>query len=441
MKRLFQWIWPDNIDAAVAIAIAVVVSVYSFIGGKSQEHVLSSVLLVLALVAFGAGRDRFARQRQEKRLDEIINSQRTLPADRFFKSKSSEDEIIKSSHSTVAMIQETGSLVTEHAQSSIIDFLNRNGTLHLVVSTPSPIASANLAFRNENLQDGSSILKRIDLFHDQISYIALKVGNKAERITVRYSSYDPGYTLTISDGRHPSFTARAIVRLAGFRIPFARKLDFVFDSETSPRTISHFSEEFESFFKSCSKFILVLGAPRSGKTTIINRLISKYSDDHSSFFTIASREILENGERTGFEAVVTPGALAPRPFATRKTSASEAISAVSNYDFDNVVWDGISSELLSASIAGKIILLDEIGEMQISSDTFRKAVMSLLDDNTSSVIATISAASDHFLRMVRDHARTNTIELNESNRDFVWDLLESEVISSIRTTKNVKGRK
>ncbi|MCC6925711.1 nucleoside-triphosphatase [Novosphingobium sp.] len=440
MNRLWTLIWPENLDAAVALIVALAVTVYAVLGGTKAEYISAAMLLTLSLIAFGLLKDRVARSKQQQSLDIIIGSQKILPADRFFKSKSPEDDVIRSAHSSIIMIQETGSLVTEHSQAGIIDFVNRGGSLKLVVSSPSPLPALNLAFRNENLQSDSSILKRADLFLSQMSYISSKVGPRSENITVRYSEYDIGYTSTVSDGRHPSFVSKGIVRIAGFRIPFAKKLDFEIDSEFSPRVVSHFCDEFDTLFESCSKFILLSGSPRSGKTTIINRLIDQLRSSNQHVYSVVSREIMREGERAGFEIVINGDEGTTRPFALRKEGAQKDISGILNYDFETAVWDEIADDVRRESKGGKIIILDEIGEMQISSSRFKDAISELLKDSASTVIATISVASNPFLQSVKEHYRTNIVQLSEANRDAVMDSLLSEVAASVRRASFLDGQ-
>lgn len=432
MNKLWASIWPENLDVAVALLAAVAVTIYAVLGGTKIEYIAAAILLILSLMAFGLLKDRVARAKQQKSLDIIIGSQNVLPADRFFKSKSAEGDVIRSAHSSIHMIQETGSLVTEQSQSSIIDFINRGGALKLIVSSPSLRPALNLAFRNENLQNNSSILKRADLFLSQVSYILSKVGSKAENITVRYSEYDIGYTFTISDGRHPAFVSRGIIRIAGFRIPFSRKLDFEIDSEFSPRTVAHFSEEFDTLFESCSKFILLSGSPRSGKTTVLNKLIDQIQSSDQYVYSVISREMIADGERIGFEAITNDNRQSGRPFARRKDGAPKDVSDILNYEFETKVWDEIAADVQRAAHAGKIIVIDEIGEMQIASPKFKQAIQDLLSDSSSTVIATISIASNPFLRLVREHHRTNIVELSDDNRDAVMNLLSREMAASAR---------
>lgn len=426
-----NWLSWSNSDTIIAIFLAFVASVYTLFSANLSV-VTNSILAILGIIAISLIRERAAREKLVSSIDLLHRRSLTVPADNFFSNKSSEEIVIANAVSSLDFVQETGSLILEQFQDKIVDFVNRDGKVRMIVSSQSHRSTAHLSFRNENLPSREAIKQRSSLFISQIEYVTKKCLGKSLDVTVRFSEYDIGYTTVIADSKHPSIEGKGLFRLAGFRIPYSRKLDFHFISIESPKIVAHFAEEFETLFMGSSKFVLLEGRPRVGKTTIFQRLVDGVSAPPDLLFPVISREILEDGRRAGFEAVTGDGAV--RRFATRKPGA-DAEETLESYDFDPSVWEDLCPSILAAAKARKIILLDEIGEMQMASRAFRHMIHTLLSDPGVVVFATISASDAPFLNEIRRHYRTNRHVMDEVNRPYILDVLSREMDGSVRLSE------
>ena len=157
--------------------------------------------------------------------------------------------------------------------------------------------------------------------------------------------------------------------------------------------------------------ILLTGTPGIGKTTAIRRIASLLGDRAGGFLT---GEIREGGRRTGFaiesidgrrEILADRGALqGPRigPYTVIvKNLEAVAIPA-----------------LESAGSQGRIILIDEIGKMEMESAAVRRAILGALD-GPARVVATLGVARHPFMDAVRARRDVNVIEIKRENRDDV----------------------
>jgi len=129
--------------------------------------------------------------------------------------------------------------------------------------------------------------------------------------------------------------------------------------------------------------IFISGNPGSGKTSLIKRLIDEIGRD--KFFGFYTEEIRENKERIGFKIVTTWGdekILARKDIRTEYRVGKyfiikENIDQISKYLLDNIDRN-----------RDKIIVIDEIGPMELYSDNFKKLVELVLKEELN-LIATV----------------------------------------------------
>ena len=127
-------------------------------------------------------------------------------------------------------------------------------------------------------------MNRLDSFHNQIRAIKRSVGIDTRKLQVRYTPYDVGYTLVMANQHAPLSDKHGLVRLAGFRVPYSRKIDFVFESRQSPSVIEHFGYEFDELFESSTKIVVLTAEPKFGKTKMFQELVSTIGI-HDSIYT------------------------------------------------------------------------------------------------------------------------------------------------------------
>lgn len=166
--------------------------------------------------------------------------------------------------------------------------------------------------------------------------------------------------------------------------------------------------------------ILITGKPGTGKSTIIDKLVKS---SFSSTPWVIAKEIRQNGERVGFKAVTSLG---HEVLISHKTSIKSK-TTLGNYRVDIPAVDHIYSVILD--LPG-LKIVDEIGNMQLSSAIFTKAVdISLKSPEKTQLIATIHL-KDKRLRKHRTTKGIITLTATQANRDMmpkVITLLEKNV--------------
>lgn len=172
------------------------------------------------------------------------------------------------------------------------------------------------------------------------------------------------------------------------------------------------------------KNILITGMPKSGKSTILKKLIKKF-DLKVGFVT---NEVRKGDERVGFELETHNGEKSMLANINFKTKFK-----VSRYFVDIKNLDEIISKVDKFD-ERDLLFLDEIAEMELSSEKFKVLVKKYFD-SPNTCIATLSKVySDDFIEDIKKREDVLLIELNEENRGEKEKYLES-LLSKIAKTK------
>jgi len=155
------------------------------------------------------------------------------------------------------------------------------------------------------------------------------------------------------------------------------------------------------------KNLLITGKPRSGKSTLLNKILSTFNDK----IGFVTNEVRENGERIGFDIVTHNG--------TKTRLADVKFNSpykVSRYYVKPETLDSVVSEV--ETFGNKDLLyLDEIGQMQLFSERFKKLALAYFD-SPNTVIATVSKVyTDSFTEEIKKRPDAYLVEITESNRD------------------------
>jgi nucleoside-triphosphatase len=163
------------------------------------------------------------------------------------------------------------------------------------------------------------------------------------------------------------------------------------------------------------KAYLLSGEPGSGKTTIIKEVLSKANKSAGGFYT---EEIRSQGVRQGFQIVTLDGKSA----VLAHTSVSSP-HRVGKYRVDIDNMDKVAVPVLRQAIQSKdIIVIDEIGKMELFSQSFKDAVIEVLQSEKK-VLGTIMLASHPWADKIKERPEVEIIIVTRFNRSDVTDKL------------------
>jgi nucleoside-triphosphatase len=161
------------------------------------------------------------------------------------------------------------------------------------------------------------------------------------------------------------------------------------------------------------KRILLTGRPGCGKTTLIQRVVRDLALPAGGFYT---KEIRERGVRVGFKLITLNGKKAVFAHVRFKTS-----ERVGKYGLDLAGLETVAVPAIHDAVSARhVVVIDEIGPMEIRSATFRDAVNEAFQSDVS-ILATIVARSLPFTDAIKKRSDVSLVELRPDNRQQVFE--------------------
>jgi nucleoside-triphosphatase len=157
--------------------------------------------------------------------------------------------------------------------------------------------------------------------------------------------------------------------------------------------------------------VLLTGRPGCGKTTLIKRVVNGVARPAGGFYT---EEIRKRGARVGFKLITLDGNEAVFAHVDFKTT-----ERVGKYALDLAALETVGVTAIREAVrARRLVVIDEIGPMEIRSAIFRDVVNEALDSpEVSGILATISARSLPFIDAIKKRADVTVIEVRLDNRE------------------------
>jgi nucleoside-triphosphatase len=168
------------------------------------------------------------------------------------------------------------------------------------------------------------------------------------------------------------------------------------------------------------KNILLTGPPRVGKTTLIKEIISKINKEKiCGFYT---EEIKARGKRVGFAIRGLDGETGILAHIDVKSNKKVGKYKIKLDDLEKIAVKEIEK-------GNNLIIIDEIGKMELFSNKFKQAVTSALNSK-SIVVGTIGMIEDKFVKEIKNRVDVTIINLTRDNYQQVKDIIIKELNSS-----------
>ncbi|MDZ7336027.1 MAG: NTPase [candidate division KSB1 bacterium] len=159
--------------------------------------------------------------------------------------------------------------------------------------------------------------------------------------------------------------------------------------------------------------LLITGQPGVGKTTLIQRVVAEVGRSCQGFYTQEIRS--RSGGRVGFEIVTLDGRRALLAHVDRRTPQRVGRYFVQLENIDHVIVPCLEAAIASA----ELIVIDEIGKMELFSVQFQQVVLRALEA-PQPVLGSITLADLPFVRRVKSRADVQLIALRPDNRELVY---------------------
>ena len=171
---------------------------------------------------------------------------------------------------------------------------------------------------------------------------------------------------------------------------------------------------------------LLTGRPGTGKTSLIKQAVAGMTGKAGGFFT---EEIRSEGVRQGFRLVTLDG-----QSATLAHVNIHSPHRVSKYgvDIDNLDRVGVSA-LHKAAEECDLVVIDEIGKMELFSANFREAVLQIIDSGKR-ILGTIMLSANPWADAIKRRLQVNLIEVTRTNHRQVLE----ELLHWLKATESLK---
>jgi nucleoside-triphosphatase len=162
--------------------------------------------------------------------------------------------------------------------------------------------------------------------------------------------------------------------------------------------------------------LLLTGPPSVGKTTVIQKVLSSMEISAGGFY---AQEIREGSKRTGFSL--------------RTLDGKEGVLAhidyqggyqVGRYGVDITLFEALAIPALEQALQTKeIIIIDEIGKMELFSHRFQEMVLRILDQDKKHLLGVIHQGWGSFVASIKRRRDFEIMTVNKTNRDALPDLI------------------
>jgi nucleoside-triphosphatase len=169
--------------------------------------------------------------------------------------------------------------------------------------------------------------------------------------------------------------------------------------------------------------LLLTGVPGIGKTTVVVGVLTRLRAADVPAVGFLTRELRECDHRVGFEVAALDG-----PSAVLAHVGWSDGPRVGRYRVDVEAFERVALPALEqARDAGAVIVVDELGRMELASAAFVAALDELFA-LTSPVLATVHQAQHPVTDRLEQRADVELIEVNAANREALPSRLSARLM-------------
>lgn len=184
---------------------------------------------------------------------------------------------------------------------------------------------------------------------------------------------------------------------------------------------------------------MVTGSPGSGKTTLVVKLLERLAAAGFKVEGFVTEEIREGSQRVGFEVRDLGGNAMVLAHTGYKGK-----HRVGKYGVDLEAFERIALQALeTAKKEADLLVVDEIGRMELASAHFRSALLELLDIPVP-LLATVHAGSDPFTASILAREDVFVYRLTRAERDRGLEVIDGSlrrILTERRVSAEPEGGK
>ncbi|XP_075452973.1 cancer-related nucleoside-triphosphatase [Ascaphus truei] len=184
------------------------------------------------------------------------------------------------------------------------------------------------------------------------------------------------------------------------------------------------------------KHIFLTGVPGIGKTTIIQKASEVLKSSGASIDGFYTEEVRQGGRRVGFDIVTLSGKRGTLSRVCSDLPTERCEYRVGQYVVDLVSFEQLALPVLNIADHGNAIqktvyVIDEIGKMELFSQSFIHAVRKTLDCSGALIFGTIPMLTRKPLPLVEEIRSRRDVKVFHVTRENRDDILQ-EIVTTIQ---------
>ncbi len=184
-----------------------------------------------------------------------------------------------------------------------------------------------------------------------------------------------------------------------------------------------------------SRLLFVTGRPGIGKTSVLLRAVEGLKSKGYKIGGMLSREVRERGARVGFEIIDFHSGQRGRLAHVNQAVGPKVGKYRVNLNDLEIIGAG---SIRDAAENAQIIIIDEIGPMELFSQAFREAVIKAMESGKP-VLGTIHfKAHDPLINLIKKRDDAEIIEVTSENRAYLHNILIEKTAKALLISNDSK---
>jgi len=181
------------------------------------------------------------------------------------------------------------------------------------------------------------------------------------------------------------------------------------------------------------RIVFLTGPPRIGKTTVLVKAVEGLKSLGYKVGGMVSREVREGGVRVGFKIIdLSTGREGWLAHVRQPTGPKISKYRVNLSDLESVGVKSIRDAVLNADV----IVIDEVGPMELFSRSFKEAVKTALESGKPLLGTIHYRARDPLINMIKRHGDAEVLEVTAMNRSR----LHETIIEAVSASEPLRSR-
>ncbi|XP_059838107.1 cancer-related nucleoside-triphosphatase [Hypanus sabinus] len=195
-----------------------------------------------------------------------------------------------------------------------------------------------------------------------------------------------------------------------------------------------------------ARHVFLTGPPGIGKTTLIHKTIDVLKSSGVPIDGFYTEEVRRNGRRIGFDVVTVSGkrgTLSRTRDDTGTLSSGRREYRVGQYVVDISSFECLALPLLT-KVNGKddnekmVYVIDEIGKMELFSQSFIQGVRQILDGTGATILGTIPVPKGKPLGLVEEIRSRRDVKIFNITNDNRNSIVK-EIIATVQDCRKLNG--